>query len=357
MFLKDISVPIIIKKINVIERNGKLYLGCVSEDGVCGYMEANNRVPFLLPIFKEMVIPYFTGKDARNLEELIENVYTYKRNYKYAGMPFWNCVGHVEASILDMVGKTVGKPVGELLGNLVRKEVPVYLSRFNRHQEPEEEIEQLIPLVEKHSFKAVKFKIGGRMSKNADVYPGYSEKLVKLARKALGDDIVIYVDANGSYFPEKAIEVGKMLEEYNIGFYEEPCPWEDFMGTAKVNQKLNIPVAGGEQDTSLYKFQWMIANEAVSIVQPDLMYNGGIIRCLKVAEMAEKAGLKIAPHNPKTGQASAPLLHLISIISNPAPYHEYKEADEVVNGKVRVPDIPGLGFELDIDLAKARIVL
>lgn len=356
--LKNLSTPIIIKEINVLNSEGDLYVECISKDGAKGYIKSNKRMKYLLPILGGLVIPHFIDQDIRNLEELVDIVYTSDRNYKYAGMPFWNCVGHVEAAVLDMVGKTVNKTVGQLFGKVIREEVPVYLSRLKRYREPEEEVDLIAKYVDEYGFNAVKLKIGGRMSNDADVYPGYSEKLVRLTRETLGEEMTIYVDANGSYSPEKAIEVGKFLQEYNVAFFEEPCQWEDFVGTARVNQQLQIPVAAGEQESSLYKFEWMIKNKAVDIIQPDLMYNGGIIRSLRVAKMAEEAGLLVAPHNPKIGSEAAPLIHFISILENIGPYHEYKISDEVKNGAVKVPERPGLGVEIDKSkIEEATVVL
>ena len=117
-----------------------------------------------------------------------------------------------------MFGKTVNKPIGELLGGVLRKEIPVYLSGSGRETSAEEELAVYTKGVETTGAKAVKFKIGGRMSRNADAYPGRTEKLVTSARKALGDKFVLYADANGSYDIKKGIEVGKMLPGPQVQF-------------------------------------------------------------------------------------------------------------------------------------------
>src|SRR4051794_6012356 len=98
-----------------------------------------------------------------------------------------------------MLGKIAKKTVGEILGGQIRKEIPVYLSGSIRETTAEQEVEIYAQGVELTGAHAVKFKIGGRMSRNADPYPGRTETVLKLARKKLGDNLILYADANGSY--------------------------------------------------------------------------------------------------------------------------------------------------------------
>ena len=116
--------------------------------------------------------------------------------------------------------------------------------------------------------------------------------MLELARKTWGDDVEIFVDANGSYAAKEAIQIGREMEKLKIGFLEEPCRWQDYQGTLAVADALDMTVAGGEQDSSLDQFQWMIARRVVDLVQPDIYYSGGLTRMLRVAKMAELAGRK-----------------------------------------------------------------
>ena len=170
---------------------------------------------------------------------------------------------------------------------------------------------------------AIKVKVGGRMSRNADAFPGRTEGLVSLARRTLGDDVAIYVDGNGSYDAARAIEVGRMMEAHGVGFFEEPCPFDEYEQTKAVADALDMPVAGGEQDSSEARFRWMIEQRGVDVVQPDVVYNGGLIRILRVARMAEAAGMPITPHCPKADPNSAYMLHFASVTPNLGPYQEY----------------------------------
>jgi L-alanine-DL-glutamate epimerase-like enolase superfamily enzyme len=313
------------------------------------------------------VAPHFIGKDARDLEQLIDAVYI--ANYKLAGQAFWAPVAFVEQSLFDLLGRVAKKPAGELMGGVIRKEIPVYLSGSGRETTAEQEVDVYVKGVERTGAKAVKFKIGGRMSRNADAYPGRTETMMKLARKRLGDSILLYTDANGSYNAAKGIEVGKFLQDLDVKFFEEPCPWEELGETKRVADALTMPVAAGEQDASLWRFQWMIENRVMDIVQPDLNYNGGFIRAARVARMARKAGMTIVPHNTQTGAASVNILQFASAIPNIGAHMEYphrapekKESwytpnFRIVNGSITVPAGPGLGIEIDPKyLAKAQKV-
>ncbi|MGC8793195.1 MAG: mandelate racemase/muconate lactonizing enzyme family protein [Bryobacteraceae bacterium] len=348
--------PVRIASIELL-RNGNVYLvRSRASDGATGIARTKNIEDFI-PILLRRVIPHFLGKDARDLETLVDEVYV--ANYKLAGQAFWVPVASVELSLWDLLGKVAGKPVAALMGGVLRREIPVYLSGSERNTNAEEEVEIYVRGVALTGARAVKFKIGGRMSRNADAYPGRTQRLMTLARKRLGEDILIYADANGSYDSRAAIEVGRMLEDLKVGFFEEPCPWEELGETKQVADALSIPVAGGEQDASLWRFQWMIENRVVDIVQPDINYNGGLIRTARVARMARKVNMWIVPHNTQTDAAACNMLQFASAIPNAGPYMEfpfrgprkpaswYSPNFEIRNGVIKVPEGPGLGVEFD----------
>ena len=337
------------------------FVRSISTDGAVGIAVAHKYkyIKNFYPILQNLVIPYFIGKDARKLESLIDGVYLFRRNYKLEGLPFWCCVAWVEMSLLDMLGQIAGKPVGELLGGVVRHEIPVYLSSLRRDTTPEEEVAFVEKRLEKTGAKAIKFKVGGRMSNNADAYPGRTERLISLARKILGDSIAIHADANGSYDAAKAIEVGKMLEAHNVSFFEEPCPFDKLEEIKRVTDALSMPVAAGELETSWSRFKLMIQQRTVDIVQPDLIFNGGFIRTIRVVRAAAAAGIPTTIHNPERRGAGINYpLHCASCISNPYKYHEYnvkplKDTEwfapilKVKNGVLKVPQEPGLGMSID----------
>ena len=358
-----VSGPVKIGSIEYLRNRELDFIRAESTDGVVGIALTNKRLRYFGPMLRKLVIPYFLGKDIRQLESLVDGVYTYKGNYKFSSLAFWNCVAAVESALLDVLGKTAGKSVGELLGGVVRSEVPVYISSMRRDTTPEQEVAWLTKRLAQTGAKAVKIKVGGRMSNNADAKPGRTENLVRLVRKSFGDSIDILADANGSYDARKGIEVGKLLEAHNGYFFEEPCPFEQFEETKQVADALKMPVAGGEQDFSASKFKWMIENRGVDVVQPDLHYNGGFIRTIRIARMAEAAGMSVTVHSSKYGAGSVYMLQFASCVPNIGKYQEYNGAPhkieswcepilEVKNGIVKVPTGPGLGITIDPELIK-----
>ena len=255
------------------------------------------------------------------------------------------------------------------MGGVLRKEIAVYLSGSDRVATAEEEVDVYVRGVEQTGARAVKFKIGGRMSDNRDTYPGRTDKILELAAKKLAGKVTLMADANGSYSAEKAIEIGKRLQEMKYLWFEEPCPWEELSETKKVADALEMKIAFGEQDSSLWLFQWMIENKVIDVVQPDLNYNGGFTRAARVARMARKANMWICPHNTQTGAASVNILQFAAATPNIGPYMEYvsrgpakKESwytpnFEIKNGVIPVPAGPGLGLEFDPDFIKKAAVV
>lgn len=351
---------IIIESVRLL-KSGEFYLvHTKAVNGAEGIALASSRAAYLYTIFQQLVAPFFTGKDARDLESLIEGVYVHNSNYKMSGLALWCCVAWIEFSILDMLGKVVNKPVGDILGGRIRNEISMYLASGRRNTTPEEEVSLLLKSVGNSGVNAVKFKVGGRMSNDEDSLPGRSEGLIRLARKELGEQMIIYADANGSYRPAEAVRIGRILEEIDAAAFEEPCPFDHFEETKKVADILDIPITGGEQESSMRRFRWLIANNAIQVVQPDLHYFGGFIRCTKVARMAELAGLHITVH--VTGVSGfIDMLHFASYVPNIGPYQELKGniktigplyglSSKVTDGRLKVPTGSGWGLLAANDL-------
>jgi len=327
-----------------------------STDGVVGVSSSHDKIRQFFPILQELIIPYFIGKDARKIPTLIDEVYRFRSNYKLSGLALWCCMAWVEISLLDLLGKHAQKSICQLLGGSDRDKVPVYLSSTSRDTTPEEEVDWVGKRLDETGVRAVKLKIGGRMSNNADAIPQRTEKLVARARKVFGDDMTIGVDGNGSFDAEKAIEIGEFLESYNISFFEEPCPFDDFVATQKVTQSLDLTIAGGEQETSFARFQYMIDNSVVNVLQPDLIYNGGLIRTLRVAKAAVKARVPITIHNARLGFDLLYMAQFSGLLPNVYIEHHarpskpptwFTPALKIKNGMMNVPQGPGLGVEID----------
>ena len=158
------------------------------------------------PIFVRRVAPFFVGKDVRQLEPLLWELYRHEDNYKFQGLALWVCVAAAEFAILDLLGQRTGKSIGDLIGGVLRKEIAVYRASGNRGNTPEAEVEYLKTLVAETGAKALKYRLGGRMSKNADSLPGRSERLIPLVRETFGPEMTLYADSNSSYdrFPTRS---------------------------------------------------------------------------------------------------------------------------------------------------------
>ena len=364
---KHVTAPVKIASIELLQSGKQFFVRTRSTDGVEGVILTKDMEDFV-PILQRRVIPHFVGKDARDIETLVHDVYI--ANYKLSGQAFWCPVAYVEQSIFDLLGRAVRKRSGELMGGILRKEIPVYLSGSGRDTPAEEEVDVYVQGVAATGAKAVKFKIGGRMSGNRDTYPGRTDKILALASKQLAGKVTLIADANGSYTAAKGIEVGKKLQDMNYLWFEEPCPWEELSETKKVADALTIKIAYGEQNSSLWQFQWLIENKVIDIVQPDLNYNGGFIRAGRVARMARKANnMWICPHNTQTGAASVNILQFAATTPNIGPYMEYVSRGEakkeswytpnfqIKNGVIPVPTGPGLGVNFDPDFLKKCTVI
>jgi L-alanine-DL-glutamate epimerase-like enolase superfamily enzyme len=365
--LKGLKDPVIIESIELLRKGREHFLRVRSKDGAEGISVDNGRADVLHPILNRLIIPYFIGKDARDLEEHLFGVYRDRDNYKFQGLALWCPVALVEFAILDLLGRITGKSIGELLGGVLRTSVPFYVASGRRDTTPDQEIDYLKSLIEKTGAKAVKYRVGGRMSRNQDATPGRTEKLIPLSRKALGDKIAIHADSNSSYDAQHAIPVGRRLEDMNAVYFEEPCPFDDFDATKKVADALKIPIALGEQESSHWRFQKMIRDGVADIVQPDLFYYGGLIRSIRVARMAESHGLPTTVHL-SGGFGFVYSLHFASCVPKIGPWQEYKQGVEtygqwfnpplrINDGALTIPKGPGVGLADPKEILKGAEVV
>jgi L-alanine-DL-glutamate epimerase-like enolase superfamily enzyme len=367
--LERLTRPVVIQSLELL-RHGSTYLTRVrAADGAEGLAVANgSRLRECYPVFLRRVAPFLVGQDARRLESLLSELYRHGSNYKLQGIALWAPQAAAEMAILDLLGKLTGQSLGNLLGGVRRTEIAVYRASGNRGNTPQEELDYLRRLVDETGASAVKFRLGGRMSNNADSLPGRTEALIPLVREAFGPDFTLYADANSSYDVPHAIRIGRMMEEYQYAFFEEPCPFDHLWETRQVADALTIPVAGGEQEFSLRRFRWAIAHRVVDVAQPDLHYFGGYLRTVRVARMANACGLPCTVHMSGSGLGYVDVCHLASCIDDPGPHQEFKGESNIPvdcptstlrceNGVVRVPTGPGYGITIDPGLvAKARVL-
>ncbi len=362
------SAPVIIETLELLRFKDSFLCRVRSKDGAEGWSFANDGpMKTFYPVFTNRLQPYFIGKDARDLEALLEEVYVYQSNYKFQSLALWVPVATIEFAILDMLGRIAGKPIGQLIGDIHLKEVSFYQANSERDISGEEVLKHLQQELAKSKTKALKFKVGGRMS-HPEFPADRSVKLIPMVRKIFGDEMHLFADSNGSYNTEEAIKIGKLLQEYKYEHYEEPVPFDWYEETKQVADALTIPIAGGEQESSMHNFRWLIAHDALQIVQPDVYYFGGMIRSMRVARMGEAFGKVCTPHI-SGGMGYLYMMHFVSAISNAGPFHEFKGNSKEIpiecrtssilidEGVIKVPTGPGSGVEVDPDyLKKYRVV-
>ena len=358
--------PVIIESVELLHLQHQYLFRVRSKGGHEGISVSNaQQMAALYPILIKRIAPFFIGKDARDLEQLIPAAIVYESNYKAQGLAICVPMATIEFAILDMFGRMANRSIGLLISDKIyNPAIHVYQANGERDNSAEEVIDHLGRDVDISHAKAIKFKLGGRMS-HAEYPPGRSEKLIPMVRKAFGDDMIISADANGSYTVAEAIPIGKFMQEYKYAFYEEPVPFDWYEETKRVSDALEIPIAGGEQEPSTHNFRWLVANCGLSIVQPDMFYFGGMIRSVQIARMANAFGKQCIPHISSTGLGYVYMMHFVSSIPNSGPYHEFKEFNNELpfhcatssllsdsNGVIRVPTGPGFGVDIDPDFLK-----
>jgi L-alanine-DL-glutamate epimerase-like enolase superfamily enzyme len=362
------NAPVIIGSLELLRLDDNFLCRVRSKEGTEGISVSNDsQMKSFYPVFVNRLQDYFIGKDARDLEKLLEEVYVYQSNYKFQSLALWIPVATIEFAVLDMLGRIANKSMGQLIGDIHNPVISFYQANSERDISTEETLEHLHQQLEISKAKALKFKIGGRMS-HPEFPPGRTEKLIPLVRKIFGDTMHLYADSNGSYSTEEAIRIGKLLQEYQFEHYEEPVPFDWYEETKQVADALTIAIAGGEQEASLHNFRWLIANDALQIVQPDVYYFGGMIRSIKVARMADVCGKICTPH-VTSGLGYLYMMHFISAISNAGPYHEFKGYSKDIpfecktstlasdDGNIMVPTGPGSGIDIDPNFIKRHEVV
>jgi L-alanine-DL-glutamate epimerase-like enolase superfamily enzyme len=351
--------PVPIASIEVLKAADQFLIRVRARSGATGLAVGHPDVlETTWPILARRIAPFFAGKDARDLESLIDGVYLANSNYKWQGLPFWVPVASLELAILDLLGQVAKQPLGEMFGGVVRRDVAVYRASGNRGNSPEAEIAYLQRLVDQTGAKAIKFRLGARMRFD-EASTRRDLALIPLTRRTFGDGMTIYADANGSYDIPTALTIGRIMQEHRLAFMEEPVPFDYYDETKQIADQLPLPVAGGEQESSLRRFRWMIEQRGVDIVQPDLFYFGGLIRSIRVARMAAAAGMPCTPHMSDGGLGYLYVAHFASCVQNAGPFQEYKGRDQGLpvssdtssllseKGLLRVPAGPGLGVTID----------
>jgi D-galactarolactone cycloisomerase len=332
----------------------------VTDEGLTGWGECYGPAR-LTAAAVESFRPLLIGADPLRTDWLWQEIYARFRDHGQKGVVIEGLSG-VDIALWDLKGKFFNAPVHRLMGGPIRTEVEAYATGLYRREagDPEAYLcEEALDYVGQ-GFRAVKLKVGFGVDEDA--------RITRALRRAIGPDVRLMIDANHAYDAIAAIRLGRMVEDLDIGWFEEPVPPEDLAGYRAVREALSIPVAGGECEFTRYGFREVLVSRSIDILQPDTCAAGGLSECKKIADMATAFGVRYVPHVWGTGIALAAALQLLAVLPhspsslNPIePMLEFDRTEHPIrqailtrpiehrDGIVRVPDGPGLGIEIDRD--------
>jgi D-galactarolactone cycloisomerase len=276
----------------------------------------------------------------------------------------------VDIALWDLIGKATGQPLYKLWGG-AEAEVPVYASTIQLST-PERAAALAVELLE-DGWKAIKLRLHHETPKE-DV------RTAEAVRAAVGDRMEIMADANQAQSPgewqpgvrwdlARAVATARELERLGCVWLEEPLARYAFDELAELNRAVELPIAGGENNSGLHEFRWMLEQRVYDILQPDGLVAGGITELRRIGALAEAFGRRVAPHHGGGGIGTLAHLHLVAAWPH-APYAEllheppigayphrfaiFRDPPTVdATGHMSVPDRPGLGVEIDPDLVES----
>jgi D-galactarolactone cycloisomerase len=351
--------------------NDRTILLCriTTDSGYSGWGEAFGPALIHKTTIDTVYAPMLAGRSPFETDVIWESLYNKLRDHGQKGLAI-EALSAVDIALWDLKGRITGMPLWALMGGKRRDRVMPYATGLYRHggrDELKRLVDEAITYAER-GFRAMKLKIGfGR---------DYDLAAVKAVRNAIGDDIELMVDANHAYNASSAIDLGRRIEEFDIGWFEEPVPPEDVEGYREVKHALSIPVAGGEAEYTRFGFYPLFQARAIDVAQPDCTVTGGISEFMKIVALATVHNIQCYPH--VWGSAVALYTGLHCALAMPDfpqrlyPSEARLEFDQTSNifrdrlagepltmrdGYVEAPDGPGLGIEIDTDLVEQYRIL
>jgi L-alanine-DL-glutamate epimerase-like enolase superfamily enzyme len=334
-----------------------------TDEGITGYGEVDTS-PY---VGKAVVEAYMSHGQCYGLEEVVVGMdpFDYEQIWKemwfktyYYGRsgPVMHVISGIDMAIWDIMGKATKKPVHKLLGGSYTKKVRAYASALM--PETIDGVKEMVNSNVKLGYTAMKFGWGPL---------GYDVKkdinLIKAARKEAGDGIEIMIDIGKRYRLKSAMYVAKALEQLDIYWLEEALPAEDYDGYRTLVASTTMKIATGEEESGRRAFDRLMRETHVDIIQPDMARCGGLTEGKKIANLAYDNNTLCIPHAFKTGILVAASIHMIASIPN-APFLEFSITESPIrknilqtpfvmrDGYVDVPQTPGLGIELNMDVIK-----
>jgi L-alanine-DL-glutamate epimerase-like enolase superfamily enzyme len=320
----------------------------VTDAGVVGWGEcfAYGAPLAVANVVDEALAPLVVGEDPTDIERLTDRMHRALMIWGRRGLGMF-AVSGVELALWDIAGKARGVPVWALLGGLTQPRIRAYASLLRYAAAAD--VGRAAYAVVAQGYTAVKLH-------QTDV------ESVAVARKAVGDDVDVMLDTNCPWTVEDAIRMGRALAPHRLRWLEEPVwPPEDYQGLARVRAAVPIPIATGENDSTMFGHAAILAAGAADVIQPSVTKVGGLGEMRKIATLAAAAGVTFVPHSYYFGPGLAATVHLAAAIPG-VPYMEFPpgrleapltaEPIECVDGWVKVNDRPGLGADPDPEVLK-----
>ncbi len=318
-----------------------------TDEGIVGIGEGSGW-PRVVQTAIEDMRPIIVGEDPFNIEKIWQKMLVSTMGNGMTGTPGSGAMNAIDMALWDIKGKALNTPVWNLLGGKVRDRIRAY----GHAKTPERALE-----LKAQGLTAIKT---GGVHRVADQ--------VEDIRNAVGDEIDIMVDAHGPpwHNTKDAIIVGKSLEQFNLLFYEDPVPPDNMDALRRVQDNVNIPIAAGERHSHIWGVRRLIEEEIVDVIQPDTGRIGGISQMMKIAAMAEAHYISVAPHSGSLGPiAEYAAIHILAAIPNalilervhddvPVRYELTQPHLETIDGYIEVPNLPGLGVDIDEAVALAH---
>ncbi len=356
-----------------------VFVKLVTDDGIVGYGEvyAASFSPHVVAVMVEdIAMRHVMGENPFNIETLWRRMY----GGGYSMRPeisLLAVMSGLEIACWDIIGKATSKPVYMLLGGKVHERLRSYTYLYPAVGDDEEAVyadpdvaaERAATYV-REGFTAVKFDPAGPYSVFDPRQPSLermalSEAFVRALREAVGTKADLLFGTHGQFTPSGAIRLARRLEPYDPLWFEEPVAAEMPEEMARVARSTTIPIATGERLATKHEFARVLTSGAASILQMALGRVGGLLEAKKIAGMAEAHYAQIAPHlycGPIEGAANvqiataSPNFLILESIRRWDGFHAriLKSPMRWEEGHVIPPDAPGIGVELDEDVARAH---
>ena len=341
-----------------VDRRGAVLVEIITDNGLTGWGEAFGPGRMSLGALA-LIRPMLIGADPLQTETLWHKIYGQYREHGQKG-PLIDALSAIDIALWDIKGKYFKQPICRLMGGPLRSEVPAYASGLfhQRDGNPETYLAKEAARYVEQGYSAVKLKVGFGIDEDM--------RAVKTVRQAIGSDISLMVDANGAYDAVNAIRLARRMEPYDITWFEEPVPPEDIDGYLQIKTAQSIPVAAGEAEFTRFGFREILTRRALDIIQPDICAAGGFTECKKIVDMAHAFGIRCSPHTWGTAIAIAASLQFLAILPNtssvlhPIPpmlewdFTEHSIRDALltdalrpIDGMISIPEMPGLGIEIN----------